>query len=208
MKVVMSLIALSLFFTSCVHIYFLEPQPKGGERLTEFPQELFGTWWGQEGGVRINEVGITDIDFITDSVENVIDTVYETMVLCDTFRIYQAKELFVLNVQKEGANWELLAFKPLKNGDIEYYTFTQPEVFIKDSGLELLEATYIIDGESRQVTTLDPSFEESIEFESAVFSGQMKLKTLRKALKNDDSKCVFKSDGTIYCPGEFEDENE
>lgn len=208
MKVIISLILLSLLFFSCVHVYFIEPQPKGGTRLTEFPQELFGTWWGDHGGVQINEAGITDIDFTTDSLDNVIDTVYQTFALCDTFRIYRAKELYLINVKNDGADWELLAFKPLKNGDIEYSTFTNPKLFIKDKGLELVEATYIVDGETKQVTALDPHFEESIEFESAVFSGQMKLKTLRKALRNNDSKCVFKSDGTIYEPDLEEIENE
>jgi hypothetical protein len=29
---------------SCIHVYFMEPQTKGGERLTEIPEILYGKW--------------------------------------------------------------------------------------------------------------------------------------------------------------------
>jgi len=188
-----------LLLASCSHIYFQEVQPRGGERLNEMPKELYGEWYGDTEGCLINEFGITNIDFKTDSLENIIDTVYSTTPLSDSMRIYKSKGLYVLNFRENSEFWEIAIFQPQSNGDISIYNISDPKVFAKVKGLKLVEANYTIDDEYRTIYTLDPEAESSLKFESAIFSGQMKLNSLKKVL-NEISPTIFKHDGTIYVP--------
>ncbi len=187
-----------LLFTSCSHIYFQEVQPKGGVMLTEMPKELYGKWFeANSEGWEINQFGITKIDFKTDSMENIIDTVYSTTPLSDSMRIYKSEGLYILNYREKCEYWEIAFFQPQTNGDISIYNISDPKVFAKVKGIKLVEANYTIDDEYRTVYNLDPEAESSLKFESAIFSGQMKLKSLKKVL-NETSPTIFKYDGTIY----------
>lgn len=188
-----------LLFASCSHIYFQEVQPRGGDRLNEIPKGLYGEWHGDTEGWLINKLGITNIDFKTDSLENIIDTVHTTTRLSDSMRIYKSEGLYVLNFREKSDYWETAIFQPKSNGDIYIYNISDPKVFAKVKGLKLVEANYTIDDEYRTVYNLEPEAENSLKFESAIFSGQMKIKSLKKVL-NEISPTIFKHDGTIYVP--------
>lgn len=199
MKPIFFFLGFVLLATSCQHVYFTEPQPKGGTLLTEVPEELYGLWFDSDG-LRIDAQGFTIINVKQDSLGNPKDTVYELMTLCDTFQLYKAKELYVINYKEVGKNWELYVLKPLKNGDIESYSSADPEIYAKDKGLKLLEATYTVEGEEKTVKTLYSEYDGSVEFQEATFSGKMKLRTLRKTLTPDHLDNILKADGTIYKP--------
>jgi len=174
-------------------------QPRGGDRLNEMPKELYGEWYGDTEGWLINELGLTNIDFKTDSLENIIDTVYTTTPLSDSIQIYKSEELYVLNFRGKSEYWEIAIFQPKSNGDISIYNISDPKVFAKVKGLKLVEANYTIDDKYQTVSNLEPAAESSLKFESAIFSGQMKLNSLKKILK-EISPTIFKHDGTIYVP--------
>lgn len=188
-----------LLFTSCSHIYFQEVQPRGGDRLNEIPKGLYGEWHGDTESWLINELGITNIDFKTDSLENIIDTVYSTTPLSDSMRIYKSEGIYVFNFRENNEYWEIAIFQPQSNGDISIYNISDPKLFAKVKGLKLVEANYTIDDEYQTVYNLDPEAESSLKFESAIFSGQMKLKSLKKVL-HEISPTIFKHNGTIYVP--------
>ena len=204
MKLFLAVILLSFIFSSCSSIYFIEPQPKGGERESEMPKELYGLWFGENEGWQFNENGITAINFEIDSIENIVDTTYQLLPLSDTFRIYKAKELYVINLinsEKNNNYWEIVIFERVTNGDINIYYPYKPEIFAHVKGLKLEEATYYIDGEKKIVKTLTPDFESPNEFNNAVFSGQMTIKTLRKLITKIPP-IIFKKDGSISYPVE------
>lgn len=199
MKLFISISILILLFASCSSIYFQEVQPKGGDNLTEMPKELFGIWHGESEGWKIDKYGFTNIDYETDTLNNIIDTVYKTTPLSDSTRIYRTKDFYVLNLRENSQYWEIVVIRPMDKGDIYFYYISDPKIFTKIKGIKLERANYYIDGELRTVKTVDPDAESSIKFESAVFSGQMKSGSLRKALKSL-SPTVFGNDGKIYEP--------
>jgi hypothetical protein len=197
MKLFISISILILLSASCSSIYFQEVQPKGGDNLTEMPKELFGIWHGDSEGWKIDKYGFTNIDYETDTLDNIIDTVYKTTLLSDTTRIYRTKDFYVLNLRKNSQYWEIVVIRPMDNGDIYFYYISDPKIFTKIKGIKLERANYYIDGELRTLKTVDPDGESSIKFESAVFSGQMKSRSLRKALKSL-TPTIFGKDGKIH----------
>lgn len=199
MKLLIALIGLLLIVSSCSHVYFTEPQPKGGERLIVMPEDIYGIWFGGSEGWQFNEKGITNINIETDSIGTIIDTIYETNALSDSLRIYKAKELYVIHSRSNNNYWEIAILKPMKNGDINTYYTSNPVLFTSAKGLKLEEANYYIDGELKTFKTLETDDEGSMSFENAVYSGQMSIKTLRKILDSIDP-VIFKKDGSIYNP--------
>lgn len=199
MKSFISISILTFLFASCSSIYFEEVQPKGGDHLTEMPKELFGIWHGDSEGWRIDKYGFTNIDYKKDTLDNIIDTVYTTTPLSDSTSIYRTNDFYVLNLRENSQYWEIVIIRPMVNGDIHFFYISDPKVFTKIKGIKLEHANYYIDGELRTLKTLVPDAENSIKFESAVFSGQMKTGSLKKALKTL-SPTVFGKDGKIYEP--------
>lgn len=199
MKLFTSISILLFLFASCSSIYFQEVQPKGGDNLTEIPKELCGIWHGDSEGWKIDEYGFTNIDYQTDTLDNIIDTVYTTTPLSDSTRIYSTKDFYVLNLRENSQYWEIVVIRPMNNGDIYIYYISDPKIFTKIKGIKLESANYYIDGELRTVKTVNPDAKSSLKFDSAVFSGQMKSGSLRKALKSL-SPTVFGNDGKIYEP--------
>lgn len=199
MKLFTSIAILLFLFESCSSIYFQEVQPKGGDNLTEIPKELFGIWHGDGEGWKIDEYGFTNIDYKTDTLDNIIDTVYVTTPLSDSTRIYRAKDFYVLNLRKNSQYWKIVVIRPMNKGDIYFYYISDPEIFTKIKGIKLEKANYYIDGELRTEKTVNPDAKSSLKFDSAVFSGQMKSGSLRKALKTL-TPTIFGKDGKIYGP--------
>lgn len=197
MKSIITISSLLLLLASCSSIYFQEVQPKGGVYQTEMPNDLYGIWFGETEGWQINEHGITNIDFKTDSLDNIIDTLYNTTPLSDSLRVYRVNDLYVLNSRENSQYWEIVIFQPKKNGDIYLYYISDPKIFASIKGLKLEEASYYIDGELRKVKTVTPEWESSLKFDDVVFSGQMKVKSLRKVLSSLPPT-ILKNDSTVF----------
>jgi hypothetical protein len=198
-KLFISISILLLLLASCSSIYFQEVQPKGGDNLTEMPEELFGIWQGDSEGWKIDKNGFTNIDYKTDTLDNIIDTVYTITPLSDSTRIYRTKDFYVLNLRDNSQYWEIVVIRSINKGDIYFYYISDPEIFIKIKGIKLERANYYIDGELRTVKTVNPDAKTSLKFDSAVFSGQMKSESFRKALKSI-TPTIFGKDGKIYVP--------
>jgi hypothetical protein len=166
------------------------------------PNELYGKWFDETKGWEISEKGITNIDIEIDSIGNKIDTTYKTTGLSDSLQIYKAKELYVIHSKENSDYWEIIILKPMKNGDINTYYTSDPKIFDSDKNLKLEEAIFLIDDEEKSVKTLDPDFDKSSSFESALYSGQMKMKTLRKVITSNNLMHILKIDGSIITPAD------
>ena len=162
MKTILIFLPIYFLFGSCVSIYFTEPQPKGGTRLNEIPDELLGSWEEGKNFMGFNKNGITTITYESDSLNNIIDTIYAKIPLSDSLRIYQAKNIFVLNYPNKVYNWEIIAFKPQANGDIYTYKVIDPKFFALDRNLKLLNAIYYVDGEEKIVNTLNSNYNDQL----------------------------------------------
>jgi hypothetical protein len=200
MKLLIIITISLLTLSSCVTIYFTEPQPKGGERILKVPKELYGKWFSETEGWKIDESGLTLIDVKIDSVLNTVDTTYKTSSLSESLRMYKEKELYILNSRDNRNYWDVIILNRLDNGDINIYRPTDPTLFNDDKKLKLKEAVFLINGEERTVQSLDPIYKDSSKFQSALFSGQMDTETLRKIVKKDNLILIFKNDGSAYVP--------
>jgi hypothetical protein len=187
--------------SSCVRIYFKDPQPKGGILLKEFPKELCGEWM-EKGGLLVEKDGISFIEFEKDTLNNTVDTIYQKAYLSDSVSLYKAKDIYVLNTRKQGQHWEIFALSIQNNGDINVYQITEPQLFAKDKNLHLEEARFMIDERDTIVQTLRLKYEGTQKLKSATFSGQMGIKTVKKALKQKDQLLlILKKDGSFGEPG-------
>jgi hypothetical protein len=203
MKTILIFLSFSFIFTSCVSIYFTETQPKGGTMLNEIPNELIGNWMESENNyIGFDKKGKTGTKYVSDSLGNIVDTIFENIPLSDSLRIFQVKNIYILNYKEKGKNWGIITFKPQLNGDIFTYQIDDPHFFAKDRNLKLVKAVYIIDGEEKVVNTLNPNYENNLQFQSATFSGQMKIKTLKKMMSENRIMNILKKDGSIYVPSE------
>ena len=200
MKLILVSLLTLILLGSCVHVYFTELQPKGGKYLTEIPKELHGTWMDGHDGVKIHAGGFSEIKIKTVTMNGNVDTVHTAYSLCDTFQLYKSKELYVFHYQDKSDYWEIAVLTIEKNGDLYLYSTVEPKTFADDKGLKLEEAKFTIDDSAVTEKTLNPEYDESISFQSAIFSGQMKTKTLRKVVTPKNLNLVFKKDGTFFSP--------
>lgn len=60
----------------------------------------------------------------------------------------------------------------------------------------------IINGEEKKVKALNTNSEESAIFQSALYSGQMSIKTIRKMITIDNLLLILKADGSVFNPDE------
>ena len=197
----------SFILSSCVQVYFIEPQPKGGILLTEIPEELQGKWTLASSEFIIDKRGYTFYQIGTDTLSNSSDTIYERVNLTDSVRLYKSKRFYIVNSREDDKNWEIVVIKKLRNGDIYLYETRDPEFYIKDRNLKLVSAKYEIDDRDTIVGSLNPYFEGSSRFQSAIFSGQMKLKGIKKIAKKKNIIFILKKDGTLVNPSRDIEEN-
>lgn len=120
-KPVLLLSIVTFILSSCIHVYFIESQPKGGIFLTEFPEELHGQWFIENSEVKLEKNGLCFLEIRKDSLSNTIDTIHEEMKLSDTFQLYKAKQFYVLNYRDNKNYWEIVVIEKHRNGDIYFY---------------------------------------------------------------------------------------
>lgn len=197
MKALFLLILIPILLSSCAHVYFTEPQPKGGMRLNEVPAELHGEWYVENEGLIIEKTGATSYKTFRDSISNATDTVYDRVVLSDTFRLYQAKPFYVLNYRGSGRDWEIIVISTNKNGDIYICESRKPDIFKQDGDLKLLNAHYDLDGRDTTVHELNPDYDGEVIFKSATFSGQIQIGTLKKIARKENAILILKKDGSV-----------
>lgn len=205
MKVLLALLTL-LFLSSCVSVYFTDPQPAGGTRLNSVPEELWGSWMTEDNEhARFDAAGIHTWKIKTDSLTLARDSTYEGLLLSDTFRLYQARQWYVLNYRSSNSPWEIIVIRKNPKGDICLYENRDPDFFVHDRNLKLEHAHFTLGEMDTIVNELHPALEDSFNLSSATFSGQMQLKTIKRIAREEHLITLLRSDGSIYTPS---DENE
>mgnify|MGYP006893251327 CR=1 FL=1 len=201
MKTLISLLALSMLMASCAHVYFTDVQPRKGQRLMEIPTELHGTWHTLKGSTEIHAKGITILEMIEDSTETgtEIREEYKYMNLSEDFQLYQSKDLYVFNLRESRAKyWEFGMLQKKDNGDINYYTCNDPNSYLFEKNLKLIEAKYTDGEEEKTFSKMQNNSELTLEH--VVFKGKMDHNTLVKLLVQENLMNIYKKDGTIENP--------
>jgi hypothetical protein len=194
MKTLYFLTFLSVIITSCSSVSFLEPQPIGGTLLNEIPKELHGNWSVERDSIAINKNGF-DINGQSIGPAHII--------LIDTFRLYKANNYYVFNFsKKDKEKWEIILLKKLKNGDINIYETRDYRLFANDKNLKIESINYSTFGNENNLDTtvnqINQDLHKKSDYQTAIFSGRMNIKTLDKITKNNKNIIfTLKKNGTI-----------
>ena len=195
-------------------MYFDQPQPKNGVLLSSVPEELQGAWCSEYGGEMpkdttfIDRRGMYHLKF--DSVA--MKYVEESLFLSDTFLLYRAGDYYVTNATDDGKWWEINILHVQTNGDILiYYPSTAP-YFGKRCGLRVdsIDQTYGRYGaDSSDWIERTPLFKKSLSMKNVLqrnavyYSGQFRIKDIKKVIIPDNLVYNFRKDGIIVSPGEL-----
>lgn len=201
MKKVAFLLVLAITFMSCTHIYFTEPQPAKGKRVTEMPNELHGLWTSSNGTVEFNAAGVTIMEIKEDTIENSTETYvdYEYLNLSEDFQLFQVKDLYVFNLKDDDTGyWEYGVLQKQVNGDINYYQNNNPDYYAKAKGLKFVEAGYMDyeSGEEKKLDKIDSDSELDLQY--VLFSGKISYKSLKKTIVKENLSTIYREDGTVY----------
>ena len=211
------LIFIGLLFgaVSCSTVHFMEVQPMNGERLHELPEELQGTWYGDDSVSYIRHYPTYSEDFSVhrDSLGNIVDTTIRYTYLSDSLRLYKGGDYYVYNDRFTNGTWRIMVVKTRKNGDIDHYYIDDPIFYSKLKGLNIDSAetiAYLYIEEIDDIAGVDtvlvnPTIKqlESDEFsnvQNAYIGGQIRIKDLKKIAKRKYLFYTYKADGTIYAP--------
>ena len=97
---------IAIIITSCTTVYFDRPQPKDGIVMTEFPEEVQGTWnlMEQLGSLKIelSATSMTMTEYEKDSItnQNVIKKSTEVL-LGDSIILKDCKSFYVMNLKRK-----------------------------------------------------------------------------------------------------------
>jgi hypothetical protein len=123
--------------------------------------------------------------------------------LNDTVRLYKANKFYVFNFSKTNKEyWQIILIKKLKNGDINIYETRDYRLFAKDKGLKIESINYSTNGNENNldstVNEINQDLHKNSDYQTAIFSGRMNIKTLDKITKNNKNIIfTLKKNGTI-----------
>ena len=188
--------------SSCVSVYFDQPQPKGGELLTNFPKEFQGKWLGDDDTIYINSNCVKVYEYITDSVTMLKETKLTQFCLSDSIQLYKAGDYYVANLKNKEQGWEIYVFEFQKNGDLySYYPSTSPFMG-KGHGLKVekvistpIDASISEGSAGNEIVSksIQPKDNETIN--TVYYKGQFRIKDIHKIIKEENTafKWVFVS---------------
>lgn len=195
-----------LFLYSCTTVYFDRPQPRDGELLNEFPDEILNVWSLTE------QLGRLDIEFqlnalvITeyekDSLTN--DMLVEkrsNIALGDSIILKKCKGFYVLNLKENEQQYQIVCMVLNEEDEVNLYA-PQNMPFWKSSRKLKLDSVVVSEGgkfmgtgETRTQNTF--KLNEGEEIKTVYYAGSLKSKHLKKMLREENLVLTLKSDGTI-----------
>jgi hypothetical protein len=197
-------ILLLLGLSSCFHLYFDQPQPKKGIKLTTVPVELQGRWFRDNDTSYIDENGLFNYDF--DSIKGKF--IKDRYALSDSILLFKSGDYYVLNF-KDKSWWEVVIIERKRNGDIYFYYPSTAPYFGKSFGLRVHKidqhfgSIWINDSVARDRHILFKkrlSLKKGISRKAVYYKGQFRIKDIKKVTIPENVLWIFKNDGTIENP--------
>jgi hypothetical protein len=166
---------LFFFLTSCSSIIFADLQSAGGKKLDYAPKEILGTWFHENGGYSIEKSVIKSF-VLNDSKQINPSTVEQIAKFNDDCLLFKSGEFIIANQRKNAGFWDVSIFKPLQNGDIQFWKIDEYLAALQLNQFLTLEEVVFSDGGYDKVFhTLNPIISDSAYFKKAIFSGQLDL---------------------------------
>lgn len=215
MKTAFQILGLLMLVSCHTAVFFDQPQPKNGIVLHEVPIELRGEWTCETETITISEKCFEYDYTSTDNLGNQVDSDPDLYCLSESINIQQAGDYFVVNIfmPDEDQGWQVLIIDRQKNGDIIWYYPITPPFFGKGHGLkvERVEKKYntkiINDSTYKEVR---PLFKKSLkpsdkveEFTAVYYSGQFRIKDIKRILIPENIDFIFRKNGTYEMPNDL-----
>ena len=194
-----------LFVGSCTTVYFDRPQPKDGEVINEFPDEILNVWYLNETlgklsiEFKLNSLNITEYE--KDSLTNDMLVSKKTkLTLGDSIILKKRKNLYFLSLKENENKYQILGMVLNEDNEVDIYA-PQSMPFWKNSRRLKLDSVIIgEDGFMSAKTRTQKSFEinEGEDIQSIHYSGSIKSKHLKKMIREENLVLSLKVDGNIY----------
>ena len=195
-----------LFFSSCVSVHFDQPQPKNGVEQNTIPEEMQGRWASSTSTIIISQNCMIAIDLEKNESGDLVEKDTTLMCLSDSINIQKANEYFIVNLLDRNGNWGICAVDILPDGTINCYYPTSSPFFGRGSGLKVQKVTYTYKKETgkRKET---PFFKKCLkpnddiwEINEVHYTGQFRIKDIKKIIIPENLFWTLKPDGTISAP--------
>ena len=196
---------LVLFVGSCTTVYFDRPQPKDGEVVNEFPDEILNVWYLNENlgklsiEFKLNSLNITEYE--KDSLTNEMLVSKKTkLTLGDSIILKKRKSLYFLSLKENENKYQILGMVLNEGNEVDIYA-PQSMPFWKNSRRLKLDSVIIgEDGFMSAKTRTQKSFEinDGEDIQSIYYSGSIKSKHLKKMIREENLVLSLKADGKIY----------
>ena len=194
-----------LFVGSCTTVYFDRPQPKDGELINEFPDEILNVWYLNENmgklsiEFKLNSLNITEYE--KDSLTNEMLVSKKTkLTLGDSIILKKRKSLYFLSLKENENKYQVLAMVLNEENEVDIYT-PQSMPFWKNSRRFKLDSVIINeDGFMSATTRTQQNFNlnEGEDIKAIYYSGSIKSKHLKKMIRKENLILSLKADGNIY----------
>ena len=198
-------LSLILFVGSCTTVYFDRPQPKDGEVVNEFPDEILNVWYlNEELGklsieLKLNSLNITEYE--KDSLTHEMLVTKKTIFpLGDSIILKKSKSFYFLNLKENENKYQVLGLVLNEDNEVDVYT-PQKMPFWKNSRRLKLDSVIVKeDGFMSATSRTQQSFilNEGEEIQSIYYSGSIKSKYLKKMIREENLVLSLKADGNIY----------
>ena len=198
-------LSLILFVGSCTTVYFDRPQPKDGEVLDEFPDEILNVWYLNETmgklsiEFKLNSLNITEYE--KDSLTHEMLVTKKTkLTLGDSIILKKRKSLYFLSLKENENKYQILGMVLNEDNEVDIYA-PQSMPFWKNSRRLKLDSVIIgEDGFMSAKTRTQKSFEinEGEDIQSIYYSGSIKSKHLKRMIREENLVLSLKADGNIY----------
>ena len=194
-----------LFVGSCTTVFFDRPQPKDGEVINEFPDEILNVWYLNETlgklsiEFKLNSLNITEYE--KDSLTNDMLVSKKTkLTLGDSIILKKRKNQYFLSLKENENKYQVLGMVLNEDNEVDIYA-PQSMPFWKNSRRVKLDSVIIgEDGFMSAKTRTQKSFEinEGEDIQSIYYSGSIKSKHLKKMIREENLVLSLKADGNIY----------
>jgi len=199
------LLLITAVFTSCTTVYFDRPQPKDGIIMTEFPEEIQGTWnlMEQLGSLKIelSASSMTMTEYEKDSItnENVVKKSTEVL-LGDSIVLKDCKSFYAMNLKENDKQFQVVTLVTNDQNDLLVYSpkslpFWKNSCRLKLDSVVVSEGGFMGGGEERTQKNFEIAEGENIS--TVFYSGWLKSKHLKKIHREDNLLLILRQDGTI-----------
>ena len=199
------LLLIATVFTSCTTVYFDRPQPKDGMVMTEFPEEIQGTWnlMEQLGSLKIvlSASSMTMTEYEKDSItnENVVKKSTEVL-LGDSIVLKDCKSFYAMNLKENDKQFQVVTLVTNDQNDLLVYSpkslpFWKNSCRLKLDSVIVSEGGFMGGGEERTQKNFEIAEGENIS--TIFYSGWLKSKHLKKIHREDNLLLILRRDGTI-----------